>query len=43
MEASTPGVFAVGDARSGSVKPVASAVGEGAICVQLIHQALREL
>jgi thioredoxin reductase (NADPH) len=43
METSTPGVFAVGDARSGSVKRVASAVGEGAICVQLIHQALREL
>jgi thioredoxin reductase (NADPH) len=43
METSIPGVFAVGDARSGSVKRVASAVGEGAICVQLIHQALREL
>ncbi len=43
METSRPGVFAVGDARSGSVKRVASAVGEGAVCVQLIHRALREL
>jgi thioredoxin reductase (NADPH) len=43
METSLPGVFAVGDARSGSVKRVASAVGEGSICVQLIHRALREL
>jgi thioredoxin reductase (NADPH) len=43
METSRPGVFAVGDARSGSVKRVASAVGEGSVCVQLIHRALREL
>ena len=43
METSIPGVFAVGDVRSGSVKRVASAVGEGSICVQLIHSALREL
>jgi thioredoxin reductase (NADPH) len=43
METSLPGVFAVGDARSGSIKRVASAVGEGSICVQLIHRALREL
>jgi thioredoxin reductase (NADPH) len=43
METSLPGVFAVGDARSGSVKRVASAVGEGSICVQLIHRALRDL
>jgi thioredoxin reductase (NADPH) len=43
METSIPGVFAVGDARSGSVKRVASAVGEGSICVQLIHHALTEL
>ncbi|HTE52478.1 MAG TPA: FAD-dependent oxidoreductase [Kofleriaceae bacterium] len=42
METSVPGVFAVGDARSGSVKRVASAVGEGAICVQLMHRALKE-
>jgi len=43
LETSRPGVFAVGDARSGSVKRVASAVGEGSVCVQLIHRALREL
>jgi thioredoxin reductase (NADPH) len=43
METSTPGVFAVGDVRCGSVKRVASSVGEGSICVQLIHRALRDL
>jgi thioredoxin reductase (NADPH) len=43
LETSIPGVFAVGDARSGSVKRVASAVGEGSICVQLVHRALQEL
>ena len=42
-ETSLPGVFVVGDARSGSVKRVASAVGEGAGCVQLVHRALAEL
>jgi thioredoxin reductase (NADPH) len=42
-ETSRPGVFVVGDARSGSVKRVASAVGEGSVCVQLIHRALHEL
>ncbi|MDB5096411.1 MAG: trxB 1 [Cyanobacteria bacterium RYN_339] len=35
-------VFAVGDARFGSVKRVASAVGEGSVCVQLVHRALAE-
>jgi thioredoxin reductase (NADPH) len=43
METSRPGVFAVGDVRSGSVKRVASAVGEGSVCVQLVHRALREV
>ena len=43
METSIPGVFAVGDARSTSVKRVASAVGEGSICVQLLHQALQQM
>ena len=33
-----PGVFAAGDVRHGSVKRVASAVGEGSIAVQLVHQ-----
>ena len=37
---STPGVFAVGDVRSGSVKRVASAVGEGAMAVRLVHEFL---
>ncbi|HEY1696948.1 MAG TPA: FAD-dependent oxidoreductase [Polyangiaceae bacterium] len=35
-------VFAVGDVRAGSVKRVASAVGEGSVCVQLVHRALSE-
>jgi thioredoxin reductase (NADPH) len=43
FESSLPGVFAVGDVRAGSVKRVASAVGEGAIAVSLIHRALAEL
>jgi thioredoxin reductase (NADPH) len=42
LETSRPGVFAVGDVRSGSVKRVASAVGEGSICVQLVHRFLAE-
>ena len=33
-----PGVFAAGDARHGSVKRVASAVGEGSVAIQLLHQ-----
>ena len=37
LETSLPGVFAVGDVRRGSVKRVASSVGEGAIAVQLLH------
>jgi thioredoxin reductase (NADPH) len=43
METSIPGVFCVGDARSSSVKRVASAVGEGSISIQLVHRALAEL
>ncbi|WP_158749498.1 cyclic nucleotide-binding domain-containing thioredoxin-disulfide reductase [Acidobacterium sp. S8] len=42
LEASLPGVFVVGDARSGNVKRVASAVGEGSIVLHLVHQALTE-
>jgi thioredoxin reductase (NADPH) len=42
LETSLRGVFAVGDARSGSVRRVASAVGEGSICISLVHQSLRE-
>ena len=40
LETSRPGVFAVGDVRSGSIKRVASAVGEGAMAVRLIHEYL---
>jgi len=43
LETSLPGVFAVGDVRAGNVKRVASAVGEGAISVHLVHRALAEL
>jgi thioredoxin reductase (NADPH) len=42
FETSRPGVFAVGDVRASSVKRVASAVGEGSICVQLVHKVLAE-
>jgi thioredoxin reductase (NADPH) len=41
LETSVPGVFAAGDVRHGSVKRVASAVGEGAIAIQLVHEHLR--
>jgi thioredoxin reductase (NADPH) len=40
LEISQPGIFAVGDVRSGSVKRVASAVGEGSMAVHLVHQRL---
>ena len=40
LETSCPGVFAVGDVRSGSIKRVASAVGEGSMAVKLVHQFL---
>jgi len=43
LETSLPGAFAVGDVRSGNGKRVASAVGEGAIAVHLVHRALAEL
>jgi thioredoxin reductase (NADPH) len=42
LETSLPGVFAVGDVRSGSTKRVASAVGEGSIAVATVHQVLAE-
>ena len=42
LETSLPGVFAVGDVRSGAVKRVASAVGEGSIAIASVHQILRE-
>jgi thioredoxin reductase (NADPH) len=42
LETSRPGVFASGDVRSGSVKRVASGVGEGAMAVQFVHEYLKE-
>jgi thioredoxin reductase (NADPH) len=42
LETSLPGVFAVGDVRGGSIKRVASAVGEGSVAVSLIHKVLQE-
>lgn len=41
-ETSLPAVFAVGDVRAGSTKRVASAVGEGSVCISFVHQALAE-
>lgn len=43
LETSLPGVFAVGDARSGNVKRVAAAVGEGSIVVHMVHQVLTDM
>ena len=43
LETSCPGVLAVGDARAGSIKRVASAVGEGAMAVRLVHDHLERL
>jgi thioredoxin reductase (NADPH) len=40
LETSVPGVFVAGDVREGSIKRVASAVGEGSIAVQFVHQYL---
>jgi thioredoxin reductase (NADPH) len=42
LETSRPGVFAIGDVRAGSLKRVASAVGEGSIAIAAVHQALHE-
>jgi thioredoxin reductase (NADPH) len=42
LETSLPGVFAVGDVRGGSIKRVASAVGEGSIAISFVHQVLHE-
>ncbi len=43
LETNVPGIFAVGDVRHGSVKRVASGVGEGSICVQFVHRYLSYL
>jgi thioredoxin reductase (NADPH) len=42
LESSMPGVFVAGDARYASVKRIGSAVGEGSMAVQFIHQFLRD-
>jgi thioredoxin reductase (NADPH) len=42
LETSLPGVFAVGDVRHGSVKRVASGVGEGSVAIQFVHQYLNK-
>jgi len=42
LETSLPGVFAVGDVRSGNIKRVASAVGEGSIAISFVHRTLTE-
>ncbi len=42
LETSRPGIFAVGDVRATSIKRVASAVGEGSICIQLVHKSLSD-
>ena len=42
LETSLPGIFAVGDVRGGSIKRVASAVGEGSIAISFVHKALQE-
>ena len=42
LETSLPGVFAVGDARGGSIKRVASAVGEGSTAISLVHKVIQE-
>ena len=43
LETSVPGIFVAGDVRHGSVKRCASAVGEGSIAVQFVHQCMREV
>jgi thioredoxin reductase (NADPH) len=43
LETSLPGVFAAGDVRRGSINRVASAVGEGAMAVRLVHERLQEI
>ena len=40
LETSRPGIFAVGDVHSGSIKRVASAIGEGSMAIRLVHERL---
>ena len=43
LETSVPGIFACGDVRSGPVKRVAAAVGEGSMAIAFVHQFMREI
>jgi thioredoxin reductase (NADPH) len=43
LETNVPGIFAVGDVRHGSIKRVASGVGEGSIAIQFVHQYLAKV
>ena len=43
LESSVPGIFVAGDIHHGSMKRVASAVGEGSVAVQLIQQYLKQI
>ena len=43
LETNVPGVFAAGDVGSGSVKRVASAIGEGAMAIRLVHEHLAQV
>jgi thioredoxin reductase (NADPH) len=43
LETSVPGVFAAGDVRHGSIKRVASSVGEGSMAIAFVHQYLAEV
>ena len=43
LETTVPGLFAAGDVRSGSIKRVAGAVGEGAMAAALVHRRIDEL
>jgi thioredoxin reductase (NADPH) len=43
FETSVPGIFAVGDVRHGSIKRVASSVGEGSIAIQFVHSHLAKV
>jgi thioredoxin reductase (NADPH) len=43
LETNIPGIFAVGDVRHGSIKRVASGVGEGSVAIQFVHQYLSKV
>jgi thioredoxin reductase (NADPH) len=43
LESSIPGIFAAGDVRAGAMNRIASAVGEGAMAIKLVHEYLAEL